>query len=70
MINSKSVDKLVGFINQEIKKRLGKKLESVYLVGSYTQGKISSSRPDINWLLIHKEPVEDVKYPFCCTICL
>lgn len=59
MINKKGIDRLVTFINREIEERLGKKLESLYLVGSYAQGKISPSRPDINWLLIHKEPVED-----------
>lgn len=59
MITKKDIDKLVGFINQEIENNLGRRLESVYLVGSYAKGKVSLSRPDINWLLIHKEPVQD-----------
>ncbi len=59
MITKKNVEKLVSFINQRIKKKLGNRLESVYLVGSYTKGKLSLSRPDINWLLVHKEPVQD-----------
>ena len=53
------INELVDFINFEIKNKLGNDLEAVYLVGSYTQGKVSASRPDINWLLVHKEPVED-----------
>jgi predicted nucleotidyltransferase len=53
------INELVDFINSEIKNKLGKNLEAVYLVGSYARGKVSASRPDINWLLVHKEPVED-----------
>jgi len=59
MVTKDRIDELVTFINEEIKKKLGKKLDSAYLVGSYAQGKSSQSRPDINWLLIHKDPVED-----------
>ena len=59
MVNKKDIDRLVNFINEEIKTKLGEKLDSIYLIGSYTQGKITTSRPDINWLLIHKDPVED-----------
>lgn len=59
MVAKKDIDRLVTFINQEIKNNLGNGLESIYLVGSYAKGKISLSRPDINWLLIHKEPIED-----------
>ncbi|MGD8744530.1 MAG: hypothetical protein PVJ52_02975 [Candidatus Woesebacteria bacterium] len=50
---------MVDFINQRIEGKIGERLESIYLVGSYTKGKISHSRPDINWLLIHKEPIKD-----------
>jgi len=59
MVTKKNIDKLVNFINQGVKDNLGDRLESIYLVGSYTKGKISLSRPDINWLLVHKEPVQD-----------
>ena len=59
MVNKKDIDRLVNFINEEIKTKLGEKLDSIYLIGSYTQGKITTSRPDINWLLIHKDPIED-----------
>jgi predicted nucleotidyltransferase len=59
MITKDKVDNLVAFINKEIRKKLGKKLDCAYLIGSYAQGKFSLSRPDINWLLIHKDPVED-----------
>lgn len=59
MVTKKGIDKLVNFINLEIKKKLGDRLESAYIVGSYTQGKISLSRPDINWLLVHKNPIQD-----------
>lgn len=60
MVSKNKIDKLVAFINEEIERRLGKKLDCAYLVGSYAQGKTSPSRPDVNWLLIHKDPVEDI----------
>ncbi|NMB91824.1 hypothetical protein GYA37_03185 [candidate division WWE3 bacterium] len=59
MINKENIDNLVSFINQEIIEKLGDKTEALYLVGSYASGNISLNRPDINWLLIHKDPVED-----------
>ena len=33
-------------------------METIYLVGSYTSGQISESRPDINWLLVWKEQLK------------
>jgi predicted nucleotidyltransferase len=59
MITKEGIDKLVSFLNLRIKRKLGNRLESVYVVGSYTQGKISLSRPDINWLLVHKDSIQD-----------
>ncbi|EKE00296.1 MAG: hypothetical protein ACD_22C00051G0002 [uncultured bacterium] len=59
MITKVKVDELVNFLNLEIKRKLEGKLDSAYIVGSYTQGKISLVRPDINWLLVHKNPIQD-----------
>jgi len=59
MVTKKKIDELVNFLNTEIKKVLGDRLDSAYIVGSYTRGNISLTRPDINWLLIHKNPIQD-----------
>ena len=50
-----TIESLVSTINSHIEQKLGGKLETIYLVGSYTSSKISESRPDINWLLVWKE---------------
>lgn len=60
MVTREKIDELVNFLNTEIKRELGDRLESSYIVGSYTKGNISLTRPDINWLLIHKDPVQDI----------
>jgi len=57
MVTKRDLEDLVDFINTEISKRLGSKIDALYLVGSYASGSISASRPDINWLLIHNEKV-------------
>lgn len=59
LANKDDLDNLANYVNEEIIKLLSPKIESLYLVGSYTTGNISLNRPDINWLLIHKDPVED-----------
>lgn len=47
---------LVNFITQQLQENFGNQISSCYLVGSYAQGNVSKSRPDINWLLIWEDP--------------
>jgi len=49
------IDSLVDFFNSEFQTKLGKRLETVMIVGSYAQGKLSLDRPDINYVIIWKE---------------
>lgn len=49
------LEKLTTKLFQSIKKRLGDKVESLTLVGSYATGTFSLQRPDINFHIIFKE---------------
>lgn len=59
MITEKKLKTLVDYFNDEITRRLKDQLTSLYLIGSYTSRNVSLSRPDINWLLIHRNPIAD-----------
>jgi predicted nucleotidyltransferase len=48
------VDELVEFLVDNLKRKLGGRLETITLVGSYVVGKLSIDRPDINMVLIFK----------------
>jgi len=56
------IDKIVSEIVDELKLEIGDKLESIMLFGSYTQGKISLERPNVNMLIITKENVSGDEY--------
>lgn len=49
------VNEIAKSFELDSKEKLGERLESFYLVGSYAFGKISLDRPDINFLLIFKD---------------
>src|SRR3989304_7546957 len=46
------IEDLTKFLSEEINSKLGKRVHSLMYVGSYAKGKISKSRPDINYVLI------------------
>ena len=52
MLSKKQVDNIISSFQQIVLDKLSKRLKSLYIVGSYTFGKISNDRPDINFLLI------------------
>lgn len=49
-------EELASHIAEQLQENFGNNIKSCYLVGSYAQGNVSKSRPDINWLLIWKDP--------------
>ncbi len=51
MIESNLIEDLIDYINKEIQQKLKERLSATYLVGSYVLGTMSTTRPDINWLL-------------------
>lgn len=53
----------------KIKEDLGSRLSSLYLVGSYAYGKISTQRPDINYLLIFDQFTKPDDYLAIGQIC-
>jgi len=57
MLQKEKIDQAVAYINDQIKQKFETRLESIYLVGSYPMGIISSTRPDVDWLLIWKEKI-------------
>ena len=52
---SQNLEELTTDLFKDIKKRLGDKVESLTLVGSYATGTFSLQRPDINFHIIFKE---------------
>lgn len=52
MENKKLLDQVVKCFQDKCVKVFGKRLTSLYLMGSYALGKISTQRPDINFILI------------------
>lgn len=48
------IDEMVDYLVGELKRKLGYRLESVTLTGSYAIGKVSEERPDINMILFFK----------------
>ena len=51
MIEPNLIEDLIDYINKEIQQKLKERLSATYLVGSYVLGTMSTTRPDINWLL-------------------
>ena len=49
------IDEMVEDMIGDLKRRLGDRLESVTLVGSYVTGRISMDRPDVNMVVFFKE---------------
>ncbi len=49
------IDNVANIFAKFCQEKLGKRLESFYLTGSYVFNKISLDRPDINFLLIFKD---------------
>ena len=59
---SGAIDSLVRKIVKNLSEELGYCLESVTLIGSYTIGKISSERPNVNFLIFTKPNVSANEY--------
>jgi hypothetical protein len=51
----KKIDELVNEVIEALKKELGHCIESIMLFGSYTFGRISLERPNVNMLIFLKE---------------
>lgn len=49
------IDELIDELIKSLKEKLGNRLESIILTGSYAIGKISYDRPDVNLILFFKE---------------
>lgn len=57
-----AIDSLVKEIIKNLSKKLGHCLESVTLIGSYTIGKISLERPNVNFLIFTKSNISANEY--------
>jgi predicted nucleotidyltransferase len=56
------IDSMVNELVERLKTEVGYSLESIILFGSYTQGKMSLERPNVNMLIITKKNVSGDEY--------
>ncbi|MCK4634253.1 MAG: hypothetical protein KAT37_00085 [Candidatus Aenigmarchaeota archaeon] len=63
------VEEVAKGFESKCKDKLGERLESLYITGSYAFGKISLDRPDVNFLLIIKERTSPQDYLLIGEIC-
>lgn len=53
-MEKEKIDNVVNYLIEILKKKLGMRLESINLIGSYALGKVSLDRPDVNLILFFK----------------